>query len=92
MIEILAPKSNFNMTSSATVSPEKNHPIISKTTINRDIRKYAFKHRAANIWNNLPDWVTNTPSVKSFEHNLDKFWIDHPLRLDHHASADYWSM
>ena len=67
----------------------RNHPIISKTTINRDIRKYAFKHRAANIWNNLPDWVTNTASVKSFEHNLDKFWIDHPLRLDHHASAHH---
>ncbi|XP_076068382.1 uncharacterized protein LOC143040829 [Oratosquilla oratoria] len=39
-----------------------------------DLRKYSFNNRVINNWNELPEWVVNADTVKSFEARLDKFW------------------
>lgn len=48
-----------------------------------NIRKNFFMIRIVDIWNNLSDHVVSAPSVKSFESRLDKYWKNHPLKLDH---------
>ena len=33
----------------------------------------------------LSEYVVEAPSIKSFEHRLDKFWADQPIRFDHES-------
>ena len=37
------------------------------------IRQSQFRLRVADTWNSLPEYVVEAPSIKSFEHRLDKF-------------------
>ena len=53
-----------------------------------NIRKGYFSVRIAEIWNNLPATVVNSPSVKSFEANLDRCWSDISLRYDFRAPVN----
>ena len=47
---------------------------IYKERYNKDIRKYSFKGRVTEQWNNLPDIVVNAPSLNTFKSRLDKLW------------------
>ena len=39
-----------------------------------NIRKFSFAYRTVNTWNDLPNYVVEAKTVKSFERRLDKFW------------------
>ena len=71
-------------------------PILTKNTIglrgnddklfvkrgNKNIRKYFFTHRVANIWNSLPNHVVKAKDTKGFEAALDKHWENQDLLYD----------
>lgn len=58
---------------------------LTKSHIRSDIRKYSFKERVINPWNNLPSEVVEAPSLISFERRLDAYLGDCPIRYDHRA-------
>ena len=39
-----------------------------------NLKKESFPKRAVNLWNFLPEYVVNAPSVDSFKNRLDKQW------------------
>ena len=43
-----------------------------KEACKKDIRKYFFKNRITEKWNNLPASIVNAPSLNSFKRRLDK--------------------
>lgn len=47
---------------------------LQKGTYRLNVRKYAFKERVVNHWNSLPNDVVTSPSLKTFEARLDKYW------------------
>lgn len=51
-----------------------NDKKIYKTFSRLNIRKYFFSQRIVDIWNSLPNNVVNSPSILSFEINLDNHW------------------
>lgn len=50
-----------------------------------DLRKHFFVNRVTCVWNGLPDFVINAPSINSFKNRLDHFWEDQELLHDWHA-------
>jgi len=41
---------------------------------NTRLRQHFFTARITEIWNSLPSKVVEAPSVKAFEHRLDRYW------------------
>ena len=50
----------------------------------KDIRKYSFTQRVADLWNKLPQRVVGAVDVENFERELDNHWGDQPLMYDNH--------
>ena len=44
-----------------------------------NLRKESFPNRAVNMWNVLPEYVVNAPSVDSFKNRLDKQWSNEDI-------------
>ena len=44
-----------------------------------NLRKFSFRCRVVNPWNNLPQHVVGAPSLSSFKRRLDRHWENHPL-------------
>ena len=44
-----------------------------------NLRKESFPNRAVNMWNFLPEYVVNAPSVDSFKNRLDKQWSNEEI-------------
>lgn len=61
---------------------------LSKVRSNHDLFKYSFTNRVFNMWNALPQWVVSSPSIQSFEYNLDKHWKNHPLKYSYKPPTD----
>ena len=60
-----------------------------------NLRKESFPNRAVNMWNFLPEYVMNAPSVDSFKNRLDKQWSNEEIVYDYKAAAPagrktYW--
>lgn len=53
-----------------------------------EIRRNFFSIRASKIWNKLPDYVVNAPSINSFKNRLDKHWKDQEIVYDYRAEID----
>ena len=53
---------------------------------NKDIGKYAFKHRIVAPWNNLPKSAVNAEDIKVFERELDRHWANQELKYDNFKS------
>ncbi len=49
---------------------------LKKQMARTNIRSQFFTLRVVNHWNSLPDWVVDSPSLISFEKNLDKCWMN----------------
>ena len=45
-----------------------------KESCKKDIRKFFFKNRITEQWNNLPVAIVDAPSLNSFKRRLDKLW------------------
>ena len=52
-----------------------------------NLRKESFPNRAVNMWNFLPEYVVNAPSVDSFKNRLDKQWSNEEIVYDYKAAA-----
>ena len=52
-----------------------------------NLRKESFPNRAVNMWNFLPEYVVNAPSVDSFKNRLDKQWSNEEMVYDYKAAA-----
>ena len=48
-----------------------------------DCRKHSFFNRAIEPWNSLSEDIVSSTSIIQFESRLDRYWKDHPLKLDH---------
>ena len=73
------------------VSDKSGHNFsIFKDRCYKDIRKYAFKGRTTDQWNNLPNNVVNAPSLNSFKNRLDKLWMSKEIMQDR-VLQDFWS-
>ena len=51
-----------------------------------NLRK-SFPNIAVNMWNFLPEYVVNAPSVDSFKNRLDKQWSNEEIVYDYKAAA-----
>ena len=49
----------------------------------KDIKKYSFKSRITDQWNNLPTYVVNSPTLNTFKSRLDKIWKVNDVMFDH---------
>ena len=52
-----------------------------------NLRKESFPNRAVNMWNFLPEYVVNAPSVDSFNNRLHKQWSNEEIVYDYKAAA-----
>ena len=53
-----------------------------KKRANKDVRKNFFTIRIHDMWNDLPQKVIDSPSIKCFEARLDKYWDKQDIKLD----------
>ena len=47
-----------------------------------NVRKFSFKLRVTDQWNNLPESIVSAKSINSFKARLDKYWKDSELMFD----------
>ncbi len=52
----------------------------------RNLRKYFFSLRVAQIWNSLPLCVVRAQSVDTFKCRLDKHWECQAIKYDYRAT------
>ena len=52
---------------------------IYKENCKKDVRKFAFKCRVTNAWNNLPTKIVNAPTLNCFKNRLDKLWKENDV-------------
>ena len=50
-----------------------------------NVRQKFFSFRVVDTWNDLPQWVIDAPSLKSFERRIDKFWREQDILYDFKA-------
>ena len=55
---------------------------IFKERCKKDIRRYSFKGRVTDQWNNLPDKIVESPSLNVFKNRLDKLWERKKVNYD----------
>jgi len=48
-----------------------------------ELRRNSFSVRVVKPWNDLPESVVSSPSVKVFESRLDEVWKNQPVRFDY---------
>ena len=58
---------------------------IIKEKYTKDIRKYAFKPRITNQWNNLPKFVVEAPTLNAFKNRLNNIWKRDGIMFDFDA-------
>jgi hypothetical protein len=51
-----------------------HHFNLYKESYKKDIRKFSYRGRIIDQWNNLPDAVAEAPTLNSFKNTLDKVW------------------
>jgi len=49
-------------------------PVLEKSYVKYDLRKFSFSNRVVNVWNSLPNWVVSANTTDTFKARLDKFW------------------
>ena len=52
-----------------------------------DVRKYSFKVRVSEQWNNLPDDVVMSTSINMFKNRLDKLWYGSDVYFDSNTNV-----
>ena len=55
---------------------------VTREKCGKDVKKYFFKNRVAEQWNNLPPKVVTAPSLNSFKSRLDKLWRSTGIMFD----------
>ena len=55
---------------------------IQRDKCNKDLRKYFFRNRIANQWNNLPIDIVNASTLNTFKKRLDKIWTRDDIMFD----------
>ena len=48
-----------------------------------NVRKYSFKCRVTDQWNNLPEKVVMATNINTFKNRLDKLWYVSAVYFDH---------
>ena len=67
------------------INPERTRGHNKKLYVSRTnkvVRSNSFVCRIADIWNNLPKSLVNSPSINSFKCNLDKHWRQEEVLYD----------
>ena len=57
-----------------------------------NIRKNSFVYRSTGVWNSLPQYVVDAPSVQSSEVKIDKLWKNHRIKNDFTAPPLIWTV
>ena len=74
-----------------TVSRARGHRFnLRKQDYKTDLKKFSFRHRTVDQWNNLPERVVEAASLNAFKNNLDKLWIPNDIMYD--SDIDLWSI
>ena len=53
-----------------------------KESCKKEVRKYSFKCRVTDQWNNLPDALVEASSLNAFNNRLDKLWVRNGIVYD----------
>ena len=64
----------------------RSHPFsVYKLGLNKglDVRKYSFKYRVCDQWNNLPENVVMATELNTFKNRLDKIWYGTDVYFNH---------
>ena len=56
-------------------------------TKNLDVRKFSFKMRVIEQWNNLPESVVTANTINTFKNRLDKLWDGSAVYYDHETNV-----
>ena len=56
---------------------------LNKEGCQKKVRREFFRNRVTNLWNKLPDEVTDAPSINAFKNRLDKLWK--PLNITYNS-------
>ena len=47
-----------------------------------ELRKHCFINRVTNVWNSIPNYAINAPSLNVFKNRLDNFWSNQDIIYD----------
>ena len=61
---------------------------LQKERFNKDQRKYCFKNRVCDQWNNLPLDTVTAPTINAFKNHLDKIWTYNDVMYDPDIDID----
>jgi len=60
----------------------KHRYTLCKEKWSKDVKRFSFKNRISNQWNNLPEAVVNSPTLNTFKNRLDKLWEQNDVMYD----------
>ena len=70
-------------TNEAMQYPVRKHSFsVRKERWFKDVKRFSFKNRISNQWNNLPEAVVNSPTINTFKNRLDKLWEQNDVMYD----------
>lgn len=55
---------------------------VKKATCKKDVRRFAFKQRVADQWNNLLKTIVEASTINTFKNRLDKLWEQNDVMYD----------
>ena len=50
-------------------------------------RKLFFTERFTNVWNSLPNYIVEAPSIEAFERTIDRYWRDQYIVYNYEAAV-----
>jgi hypothetical protein len=69
-------------------SRARGHPYnVYKQGCRLNVRKYSFRFRVTDQWNNLPEHVVTADSLNQFKSRLDKLWKGTAVYYDHNTNV-----
>ena len=83
----LAASSSMSM-AGPNESPTRGHPykLCKRRTKTQCCWQLFFIERVINVWNSLPSYIVETPSIKVLERRLDRYWRDQDIVCNYEAA------
>ena len=73
---------NFRANKSGSRNFRGHRFTMCKESCKKEVRKYSFKCRVTDQWNNLPDALVEASSLNAFKNRLDKLWVRNRIMYD----------
>lgn len=73
---------NFSNNEYTQYELRKHNYAFRKERWSKDVKRFSFKNRIADQWNNLPEAIVNAPTLNTFKNRLDKLWEQNDVMYD----------